>query len=288
MRFFRSTPASPFSADWTYSVEGLLWSMRLTEEGCFILEERHPELKTVRFHAVDECTGQARWDPLQLEEPWWVGIEDVMGGTLYLHLYRKPDMPEHRGIIAIAMDSGAERWRREDLTFVAAAPDRVLAVQDQFSGRVYSLLDPYTGKTREELGSDTTMIQAMRDGFPIPDLFAECRYPTPVSEAGLTEATQALVLRHLPASEIWDAPEVLAVERWILAGWHRPETQGGEFSQHFGVFDAESGKELFHDILIPSTPTPNVDSFFMKGRWLYYTKNMSQLVAHALPGGSPS
>ena len=123
---FRWPPA------WTHRVDGVLWQLKLSPAGRILAEVRHPERKTARYTCLDERSGAVLWQDLAFDEPWWIGVEDVLADRAYFHRYRKPDMPQHAGIIAVDLATGVTLWENREYTFVLARDNEVVATRQGF------------------------------------------------------------------------------------------------------------------------------------------------------------
>jgi len=172
--------ADRLKPEWTYTADGMLWRLFCAKGERIVGECRDQGRKTASFFCLDENTGLPLWKDLRLEEAWWVGIEAVLGDTLVLHSYAKPDMPQHRGIRAFDVASGTPRWRNDESTFWFCVDDRLYAYRDLFEKRVGYELDLNTGahlRTFEEslqeindLRERATEIQD-REGVVLPGPF---------------------------------------------------------------------------------------------------------------------
>src|SRR5512143_3768508 len=105
----------PLGVAWEYSTTGVLWRLLPAKQGVFVLEDRKVEAKNVTFACIDMRTGAGRWKDVALDERWWVGIELVERDAVILHGYGAPDLPDHRGIYLLDLQSGALLWQHAEL-----------------------------------------------------------------------------------------------------------------------------------------------------------------------------
>ncbi len=284
MKLFRRSPSTSWQPSWRLDAGVNLWRLKFSGTGRILGEARDLEEKSASFFCCDERDGHLLWSGLRLHEPWWVGIEDIDQGRFYLHGFRKPDMPQHRGIFAFDLESGAPLWRNEELAFLFAFDGGVYASEQRFDGIHVLRLSPEDGSVTEELGQQHERVNRMRALINEQDSFAGYRYPEPFDDrhpdfGGLSGRVYAVVDPARVAGNL----DVLLEERLLLLSWHEPsagKTNG--LRQEFAALDAESGTTLFRDTIVDGARAPGVDSFFLKDNQLFYIKNYRTLIAHDL------
>src|SRR5450759_102613 len=95
---------------WSYTTEGVLWRLLFSETNFIVGEDRDTEKKEVSFFCLNASNGDVLWKDISFAEPWWIGIEGIVHGKVFLHGFKKPDMPEHGRIIAVDLGTGRELW----------------------------------------------------------------------------------------------------------------------------------------------------------------------------------
>src|SRR5215510_2177296 len=108
----RLTPA------WKFDSGGTIWRIHPTDSENIIGEVRDLERKKTTFFCIDRYSGEVRWEKRSFVDDWWVGVETVRNGKVFLHGYVVPDLPGHKSIIAVDITTGNKVWENEDLTFV--------------------------------------------------------------------------------------------------------------------------------------------------------------------------
>ena len=103
-----------YTPAWKYRTKGILWRVGPVGPASLAGEVRDPERKEVRFFCLDRLTGRVRWEGKQFGDPWWVGIECGIENVLLLHGYAHPDMPGHRGLIAVDTFTGDVLWSNQE------------------------------------------------------------------------------------------------------------------------------------------------------------------------------
>lgn len=281
MKLFRRSPSQVWPPAWRLDAGATLWRVLFSNDGRILGEARDLKAKKAWFFCAREEDGRLLWNDLRLEEPWWIGIEDVADGRFYLHGFRKPDMPQHLGIQAFDLATGRLLWRNDDLAFLFAFDGSVYAAQERFNGMHVMRLSQDDGSVVEELGQQNERVNTMRamlnahafEGYRYPRNFDET-HPSydEVRERVFNEVTQDAVTGNL---DVWHEEGILAM------AWHEavPEKRGS-VRQRFAAVDARSGEPLFRDTIVDAAQGPGVDSFFVKDSRLYYVKNYRILTAH--------
>src|SRR3989304_2231091 len=111
MKLFSLFKAGKIRPAWQYKTDGQLWRILFSESARIVGEDRNEEKKEVTFFCLDEMSGEVLWNRVRLKEHWWIGIETLYDGIVYLHEYVKPDLPQHHKIIALDLESGERPWR---------------------------------------------------------------------------------------------------------------------------------------------------------------------------------
>jgi len=268
---------------WTFSPAGAIWRLVPSQTGELIIEAREQDTKRATFHALDATSGVAYWQDLMLDEPWWIGIEDVAKGTLLVHKFASPDMPQHLGIIALELRTGMRLWSNDELTYWFSSDDSVFAHRMMFDKRVASELDLHTGHVMKEIGEDFEFglfqnreeaVQENQKGLQFPEVLD-------------FERSDPIILRvakkGLHSHQVQGAVEFARFENVVIVSFH---TLSGEKSEertlldnYLKIMDIENGGLLFSDIISHTVQSAVPDSFFVRNNMLYFIKNQKTLTA---------
>src|SRR6188768_3950509 len=103
MSIFSKFRGDKLSPSWRFAAaEGsIIWKLLISPEGILAGEERDPENKTGSLFAIDVRQGRTLFRDKQIDEPWWFNSEQATRENIYIHKFRKPDMPEPQGITAL-------------------------------------------------------------------------------------------------------------------------------------------------------------------------------------------
>jgi hypothetical protein len=116
-----------------------IWRILPTANNKIVLEERDAKTKEVFFSCLEIESGRKLFSELQLEEKNWIGIESIYNDLIYFHVYRKPDMPAHKSIIAFDIPSQTILWQNENYVFSFVYSDKVFCYSKDLNP-VFSLL----------------------------------------------------------------------------------------------------------------------------------------------------
>ena len=83
-----------------YKSQNQIWRLLISENDYLLIETRDTNNKEVFFNCFDLNKSQKLFLNMQFEEKYWLGIEKFHKNILLLHRFTKPDMPDHKGIIA--------------------------------------------------------------------------------------------------------------------------------------------------------------------------------------------
>ncbi|KAB2922664.1 MAG: DUF4905 domain-containing protein [Bacteroidetes bacterium] len=275
----RSFFSSSLSPAWTYSVPHSIWRLLFTADGGIVLERRDTERKQAWFDLLDARSGAVRWSGLTFPEGWWVGLEGSADGNLFLHGYKKPDMPEHLGIICCDLATGKERWRNAECALQTVHRGSVYGFREMFERRKYIRLNGTTGAAEEELTDLPADADANapleKNDFQFPRALGD---ESAVIADGLRRAFPGL-----PAAE---APslESLRIGHFHIVNRYAPNADPADGLRNtFAVIDTRRQKPVYSEQLNGSTPYPVPDSFFADGSRIYFIKERTALVALDLP-----
>lgn len=271
------------SPEWRYAAQGTLWRILPTKSGRIVGECRDQERKVATFFCLDENTGQALWHNLQLEQPWWNGVETVHDGVVIFHAYAQPDMPAHKGVYAYDLVGGHLLWKNDELTFWFCEGSCVYAYRDTFEKRIGYELELKTGALLRTFGESLEELHALRrragdqqgdDGVIVPE---------PLQDGGDEKTVAAFVAKALKGRTPAAAPEFIR-QRDLVAFTFYCSKQGSaaerpRYEISLFVFHLPNARVLFSEIIGTNLTAPVPDTFFIKGDRLFFIKDQRVLVA---------
>ncbi len=277
---FRSDRLNP---EWTYTADGVLWRLLCAKGARIVGECRDQERKTASFFCIDENTGLPLWENLKLEEAWWVGIEAVLGDTLILHSYAKPDMPQHRGIRAFDVANGLPLWRNDESTFWFGATNRLYAYRDLFERRVGYELDLKSGRVLRTFEESLQELHVLRQQASENQDREGVVLPEPFDREAPGEEVRSLFAKALRGAtptgnvDFVQEKDIIAFSYYLTAASTRSERP--VFENHLCVFRTPGGVRLFSGIINSNLAVPFPDAFFIRSSRLLFLKNQRSLVS---------
>lgn len=249
-------------------------------------ECRDQEKKETVFFCLQGETGALTWVHTRPEERWWIGLEAVCRNRVLLHGFETPDLPGHKRLIALDLESGTEMWRNDEVTFWFAYQSRVYAYRTMFEKRVGQVLDLETGElleTHEGIEHLATLRGLARQEDPQ----ASIDFPEMLEPARATPEFRPLIEREIRNHRLVGAIEAVVRDPFLVMNYHRlskgstPEEP--RLENHLLIFDSGSGKKVYSDILIHDAHAPVPDAFFVKDSSVFFIKDQKILCMVRLP-----
>ena len=240
-------------------------------------EERNIESKTASFFCVDHSG--TLWKGKNFGEQWWTGIETVHRGVLFLYGFATPDLPGRKGITAVDCATGEILWKNGDLTFIAAAGDKIYSSQEARDGPVVAEVDQRTGTPVREVGRGSSAMQQVPRAA---DGLENVEYPQVLSEDDVSPLS-ALV-RKFSAPAVTECPvEYGEHGPFLVIVYHRGKGSardgGSPFAQMMDVVERTSGTVAMHVTLDPAVSMPALGSFLVHSGMLYFVRERKTLAA---------
>ena len=259
-----------------------IWRIIPTETNKLIIEEREPDKKQVYFNCFQTDTGKKIFKDLQLDEKFWVGIEKVYNDVIFFHKYLKPDMPGHKGIIALEIENEKIKWENKDLTFLFPLDDMIYTCAETFEGRNHFALDYKTGEVLEAFGNDPSKISALRERSIENEnsknyLFPNIYYNDINDLEELKSFFEGLKNKCLISGRI----ELIRLDSMLIFSYHGINSKGS-MDIFFDAVDLSTGNYILEEKLMKETGLFLSDSFFIKGNLLFVLFGKSKLNVYEL------
>lgn len=255
---------------WKFTAEHTLWRIMFSEYGMIIGEDRNTENKSVSFFCLSKENGSVAWKNKMLDEQWWIGLSGVTKERLYLHGFKKPDMPEQKGIIAVDLTNGTILWKDMDHSFLALKQPFVFGYKDLFERRLYYRLDDRSGNLLEEMNELPEDVAENRQ-YEKTD-FTFSRQANPEDDAdlwSLLNKEQGFV----------SADVINTAKHHVLNIYQKSAEDERNLKNTLYIIDTTTKKKVYSDVLNGSTAYAVPDSFFMDGHRVYYIKERKTFVA---------
>jgi outer membrane protein assembly factor BamB len=266
---------------WTFTTKGILWRLLFSDTNFIVGEDRDTEKKSVTFFCLNAQNGDALWKDVAYDEAWWIGIEAVVHDRLYLHGFRKPDMPEHSKIIAVDLGTGKVLWQNDRYSFLYATPEKVVAFRDLFEQRIFCELNAASGELVAEMKECPADAYEVKKGNHGRTDFL---FPQVLNDDDESMPLRKLIERHTHEEEIRGDIEYVRSNGNVMMNFHvvvKPAVKPNRevLQNRLYVFDERTGEELFSDILNAETLAAVPDSFFVDQSTAYFVKERKILSA---------
>lgn len=251
-----------------------IWRILIDENEKLILETRDLDTREVFFQCYSLKDAQKILTDFQLEEKSWIGIEAVYKNIIFFHGYEKPDMPNHRGVIAFDIPTKKILWENESLTFLFTFEDKVYCFQQVFEGRRFFSLDALSGEIIDDLGENYLLANELRAKSEFEKDWNNYAYPEKLSGADIK--IQNAVSKILSGKSIIEDVEFIIAGDLCMINFH---TSAGSnfYDNNFIAFQIETGK-IIHDELLNSKVTSfYTDSFFIYKNFLFLLKEKNEV-----------
>ncbi len=262
---------------WTYRVDGTIWRVIPAESRKIVGEVRYVAEKATSFFCLNQMTGEVFWEGLKPGEQWWIGIETIHKDVLLLHGFSTPDLPQHKGILAVDLMTGQTLWNNSNLTFVAARENSVFASQESIEGRTFSDLDYRTGE----------MLRSLKERANIPGLMEAPSAFTAENEielpAPLANSSDHSMNKYYNADDLVGEVEGVEHRNLLIFNFHEKLAGSSEQRAHLKntlkVLDKTSGNIIHTTVLNSDTSTVIPESFFIQHDSLFYVRERRELAA---------
>jgi hypothetical protein len=266
---------------WQFKTTGDLWRILFSDSGRVVGEDRDPAAKTVTFFCLDETTGEVIWSGIKLEERWWIGMEAIFNGIVYLHEYVKPNLPQHQKIIALDLPTGKLLWRNDELRFLSISEGRLYASKDFFERRLYFELNLATGEVgREFTDEEGAHLKRGEEDVILWDIVFPSVFEV---GAGNYDKLAQVIRSHCDLRKVAGTIEFIQRENLLFFNYHErttPATAEARLLKNcLKVVNTDRNRLIFSDVLNEKALAPTPDSFFLKGEQLFFIRNKNTLVA---------
>jgi hypothetical protein len=220
-------------------------------------------------------SGAVRWEGRQFGDQWWTGIEGTYEGVLLLHGYMHPDMPGHRGITAVDIETGEPLWANAGVAFAGAGDGVVLGARNGTTGTELVELNLRTGAIRRVLGEGRVPPVKNTPTDRTPGFGVALRW---IEDERIKEIVSGFPEIEKESAEAFVLPAFVVVSG--IAPSKRKEKGGGE--QILAVIDRESGGVVYRETLQPDVLATVPESFIVLQDTLYFVRHRTILTAVSL------
>jgi hypothetical protein len=259
-----------------------IWRILPTSENKVVVEEREPNTKEVFFGCFDIETGKKIFNEFQLDEKNWCGIESIYKDVIFFHTYGKPDMPNHKSIIAFDIYSQKILWKNDSYVFTLIHDDKVYCFQQRFESRVFYTLDYQTGNVIEELGSDVSTINQVK--AKVDEEFWKQNYLFPEyfnRTEEVKEEHKKYLNKILTSKVIKGELSYLKYSDLLLYNFHEIN-RNNSLDNIFLGYDLARNKIILEETLDKNLTILMPESFFVKENFLFLIVDKTKLLVYKI------
>jgi hypothetical protein len=242
-----------------------------------IIEERHAGTREVFFSCINLHTGKILFRDYQPVEKFWIGIEAVHQDVVYFHKFAKPDMPGHKEIIAVDLNSLETLWSTSRYSFLFAYEGKIYSFINQFEGKKYFILDYKTGEIIQSFNDKDLDINELRYRSYDNTFFEDAFFPELCIPGDNTIAILSKKIDLPLAGRV----ECVKKDGYLFANYHL-DAGKGILKNIFSVVEIGSEMVIFKQVLIDKTEKFVPENFFIKGDKLFLIKEKSILLVYLI------
>jgi hypothetical protein len=256
---------------YSYNNKKQIWRIIPTASDKIVVEERTPD-KQVFFSCFHLNNGRKIFSDYQLDEKYWIGIEAIHNDIIFFHKYEKPDMPAHKGIIAVDIHSQQELWRNEEYYFSFIGEEKLFCIRQLFESREYFAVNLLSGELVDEpriVKHDIEEKKLMTerelnyDSYNFPQKWFANESDSLINDEKLNE-----LLSNEPV--VGDI-EFITFNESLLISYNVLE-KNNLFTNNFKMIDITTGEIKYETTLADHWKTMLSDSFFIKDNYLLLLK----------------
>ncbi|MBM4165884.1 MAG: DUF4905 domain-containing protein [Ignavibacteria bacterium] len=279
--FFRKQKIVPA---WQFHCDGILWRMKVSDNGLIIGEDRDTEKKTVSFFCIEEKRGTVLWSKLAFEESFWISVDCVVANTIFFHEFKSPSLPEKRKIYAVDARNGKLLWKNEELRFLCALHNCVYATKDTFASRTLVVLDIHSGTIIREFENENQQLDIITQDAEREQTYHYLQLPTVFSLNSIVSQERLHGLKkYFLSHRIIDEIEFFENDTFAIISYYENISESlltPKLNQQLHIFNKQkSFKKVFSDLIAQNAIMVLHDSFYLKDNFLFFIKNKKVLTA---------
>lgn len=283
--FSRFKSAPTLSPKWRFTaLQGsIIWKLLISPNGILAGEERNPDKKTGTLFSIDVEAGTILFRDKAIDEAWWFNSEQATTDNIYIHKFRKPDMPEPRGVTALHIRTGEMRWEQPDVSMLFELDGRLYSQREGYGGKEFFALDALTGAVVEAFGSEHSEILARRALVVDTDTSSQFSIPVMPDDEIFGEIKNILSST-LNIGELRGSIDYAEFGKYIIFSYHERITNdanaalGNMLRNELRILDSEKGDIVHSETLNIETPYPVPENFFINHGVLIYVKEKQEIV----------
>jgi len=259
-----------------YKSQNQIWRLLISENDYLLIETRDTNNKEVFFNCFDLNKSQKLFLNMQFEEKYWLGIEKFHKNILLLHRFTKPDMPDHKGIIAFDVVQKKIIWQNDDLTFLFLDDESVFGFVRKFEGRIHYKFDLLSGQNIEQLDFSNDKINSFRQTALKKEDFSNYIFPSFWDDKNADTLLNEFIQSSIISKDIVGNIE-FAVKNDFLCFNFYFKSDDRFLINKFICYNIPRRKLLIDKIINTEVSYPAPDSFFIYKNLIIFLKDKLEI-----------
>ncbi len=269
---------SKIKKEYSYKSKNQIWRIIPAGHDMLVIEERDVEKKKAFFSCIKISSGQKILTRFQLDEKFWIGIEDAADGIIFFHKFLKPDLPYHKGIIAFDIASAEILWEVENQSFLFLNGNNLYSYQMQFEGRNFFVLNPKTGELISELGNNAPEVNRIRANSTKDSFYDAFSFPQKFSSISKDDPTSLKIIQKVKEDDLVAGSIDYIISKNVLLLSYHTVNNDGSLKNKIKAIEIEPEKVIFEETLNSAARAFIPDSFFVIDDRLFLLKEKSALL----------
>lgn len=236
-----------------------LFRLLPTDTGKLVIEERDRTIKEAFFSCLDVYSGRIIFSDLQFDEKYWIGIEKIYKDVILFHRFERPDLPNHRGIVAYGIKSQSVLWELPH-KLLFAADDKIYLIQNDFGIQRIIAIDYLSGEM-ENIPNELFDVQ------PEKEEFNNYFYSNKLSQNEFFEVVHPDLKKCISDYLIKDSINFISKDQFSFFSFHYI-SDNKKFDNIFFATD-QNGTIIFQEKLNSGLDKLEPESFFIKDDLLF-------------------
>jgi hypothetical protein len=229
------------------------------ENDKILIEERDRTIKEAFFSCLDLRTGKIIFSDLQFDEKYWIGIESIYKDVIFFHKFERPDLPNHKGIIAYDIKSQTTLWEKP-YKFLFVSDDKVFMMSNESGITEFYLFDYLSGENETDINEFMNLNPKKED-------YSDFIYSRKISKEDFLNTIHPEIRKEISGYLIKDYINLAEKDNISLCSFHYINDDG-KFDNIFYAFD-KNGTILLQETLNKGSEKLEPESFFIKGDLLF-------------------
>ena len=269
---------------WIFSQNGNLWRFIFGGENLIVGETRDLTKRVVYFFVIDISSGKTYLKNFLFEDGnYWISIEGATSEIVFFHRYDKPELPYHKNIIALDINTGEKLWENEKYLYLFNTTENLYGIKQNFESYEIVELNLKDGNVKSVIPAEEhSGIYEIRDS--VEDLQHEFSdYPVKY-ESVKDENISSIINNETKDIEYKGDIEYLIKKNYLIFNYYVPagidlkDLNKKYYENRLRIFDIKTGEILYSDILNAKSTYNVPDNFFTKNNYLFYLREKKEIV----------